>query len=114
MAITPDWEGRQGDTEKAFPFVCRDANGPVDISTATDVKFHMTKKVGQMALINADATDVDYAHGEGRYEWADGETDDLLGFYYAEIQVTFPSGKVRTFPEAKDEYAILYFSKQIA
>lgn len=112
--LTPDWTGRQGDTAKPFPFICQDTNGVVDISSATAVKFHLAKKPGQLAVIDALATDVDYANGEGEYDWAAGETDDFIGFYYAEIEVTWATGKPRTFPEGDNEYAILFFSRQLA
>lgn len=119
MALTPDWIGRQGDTAKPFPFVCQDALGPVDISTATSVEFHLARKPGVVALVVGECADVDFSVGEGEYQWAAGETDDLVGFYYAEIQVTWANGKPRTFPEGidaqkHDDYAILYFSRQLA
>lgn len=119
MALTPDWIGRQGDTGKPFPFVCQDANGPVDISSAVHVMFHLARKPGVTALIDSECVNVDYSVGEGEYQWATGETDDLLGFYYAEVEIEWPDGTFRTFPEGvdaqkRDKYAILYFSRQLA
>lgn len=114
--LTAQWVGRQGDTQKVFPFICQDSLGTVDISdaVASARKFHLSKKPGATAVINAETEDVDYANGEGQYQWADGETDDLIGFYYAEVEVTFLDGRTRTFPEGDDEYAILFFSRQLA
>lgn len=114
--LTPDWTGRQGDTQKVFPFICQDALGPVDISNsvASARKFHLSKKPGLAPEINAETEDVNYVVGEGQYQWATGETDDLIGFYYAEVEVTFLDGRTRTFPEGDNEYAILFFSRQLA
>lgn len=112
--LTPDWTGRQGDRAKPFPFICKAGGIAQDISGATSVKFHLSRKPGQLVVIDAEATPIDYTVGEGQYDWKVGETDDLIGFYYAEVEVTDPVLGPRTFPEGDGEYAILFFSRQLA
>lgn len=119
MAVTPDWTGRQGDTAKTFDFVCQDTNGPVDISTADAVKFHLTKSVGKPPVIDADCVIIDDGslplRGKGKYVWNPGETDDLVGVYYAEVEVQRAGDDAPlTFPDGEGAYAVLEFSKQIA
>jgi len=115
---TPNWTGRQGDRAKPFPFTCEDANGPVNISTATAVKFHLSQGPGRTALINAACTVIDDGtlglRGMGEYRWAPGDTDDLVGLYMAEIEVTFATGLPLTFPDGKGAYSLLEFSKELA
>lgn len=106
---------RQGDTSEAFPFTCSDSNGAVDLSSATDVVFHLsTRPKAGTTVIDAAASVTNGSAGEGEYRWADGETDDLLGKYYAEVEVTFGDGKIRTFPNGKGVYVTIEFSEQLA
>ena len=125
MATTYDWTGRQGDTEKLFEFTCADANGRVDLSGALAVRFHLAKAAGKPIIIDADATVLDDGtgsqdiasgapQGDGQYEWLPTETDDLIGAYVAEIEVTMADGKPLTFPDGDNAYSHLFFSKQLA
>jgi hypothetical protein len=106
---------RQGDTSEAFPFTCADANGPENLTTALAVVFHLsTRPKSGTTVINAAAFVTNGAAGEGEYRWAAGETDDLLGKYYAEVEVTRSDGTTRTFPNGKGEYVTIEFSEQLA
>lgn len=116
MTDLVDFTIRQGDTAPIFEFTIEDANGPVDL-TGSDLKFHLSQAPGKTALIDAAAivdSDQTTNKGKGSYEWVTGDTDDLFGKYYVEVEVTFPDGKVRTFPNGHNDYALIEVTRQLA
>lgn len=78
-----------------------DANGPVDLTTAVQVKF-IAK--GVSVTVTGTCSIIDATNGVIQYQWAAGDTgtpDD----YEVEFEVTWPSAKVQTFPN--DSYKSL-------
>lgn len=73
------------------------AQGPVDLSSATSVKFIMKAGVGGTIVVNAPAVIVTPASGVVRYDWLTADTA-TPGDYTAEWQVTWAGGKQQTFP----------------
>lgn len=72
-----------------------DADGPVDLTGAT-VKFLMQDLQGNQ-VVDASATITNASQGKVEYNWVSGDVD-TAGEFEAEFEVTFSSGKVRTFP----------------
>lgn len=70
---------------------------PVDLTSATGVKFIMKAVVGGAITVNSPAVIVTPASGVVRYDWAAADTA-LPGDYTAEWQVTWAGGKQQTFP----------------
>lgn len=97
-------EFKTGDTSPDITGTVTDANGPVNISTATALKFIAVSgaKVITGAAVNLDIGDVP-TRGKWRYVFT--ATDlNTVGDFEAEIEVTFPGGpptKITTFPNAK-------------
>jgi hypothetical protein len=76
---------------------CEDANGPVDLTTASSVRFLMGLSGSATNKVSAAATFVDRPNGIVKYTWAGTDTD-TAGDYDAEFEVTWPGTKPETFP----------------
>ena len=85
-----------GDTAPDIEAILSDTNGPVDLTGCTIV-FRMSPDGGGNVLLEASATIVDAAAGHVKYSWQTGDTD-TASTNKAEWKVTFPSGKIATFP----------------
>ena len=87
---------KQGDTLPVLIRGLNDANGPIDLTAATAVQFHMKSggvlKVDAACSITAPATT-----GVVQYDWIIADTD-TIGVYLTEFQVTFTDGTVLTVP----------------
>jgi hypothetical protein len=77
--------------------VCEDANGPVDLTTASSVKFLMGLPGVTTNKVSAAATFVDRPNGVVKYSWVSGDTD-TAGEYEGEFEVMWPGTKPETFP----------------
>lgn len=88
---------KRGDTRHAIKAILRDASGdPVDL-TGCSVKFVMAP-LSRPATVCREPHIENAKNGEVWVVWAPGETDKS-GIYRAEFKVTYPDGRVETFPE---------------
>ena len=88
---------KQGDTLPSLDAVLKDSKGtPVDLTTATAVRFDLRRSEGGTLLGGAAALRGGVAGGV-RYNWAPADTT-IAGIYNGEFVVTFPGGKEETFP----------------
>lgn len=102
-----DFKIKQGDTLESIFFTLKDATGtPVNL-TNSSLKFHMKKQGSNTPKVDAAAAIVNAALGEGRYDWVAGDTD-TDGVYLAEVEVTFISGDIETFPNTKNLVIQIY------
>lgn len=89
------------DTWPPVRFTLSDANGPVDLSTATTVKMILkgTANTGAVTITGTCVPDPDQTanKGKGSYTWATGDTDNP-DTYNAEFEVTWGDGTIETFP----------------
>lgn len=65
---------------------------PIDLSTATAVKFAMRPHRGGANKVDAAGTVVSAAAGTVKYQWIGTDTD-TPGLFRAEWQITWPAGK---------------------
>jgi BppU N-terminal domain len=72
--------------------------GPVDLTSATSVKFLM-RNADKVMVINNTMQVINASQGMVRYLWADGDTD-VIGSFKAEIEVIWPGSLPQTFPAA--------------
>ena len=101
---TPQW--KTGDNHPPISGVVKDAAGaPVNISTAVSVRFVSRLKTAPNtvitgAAINDDIGDVP-TRGKWHYVWSAALVD--AGEYETEIEITWPSSKIETYPSDKEE-----------
>jgi hypothetical protein len=97
------WVIKKGDTGKILRAQLRDSAGPVDL-TGCLVRFLM-RPVGANSpasnKVDAPAALVTPLTGEVKYEWLPVNID-TVGDYYAEFEVTFPTGNIMTWPTMRD------------
>lgn len=74
----------------------RNANGTAVDLTGSSVRMLMCNSRG-LLKVNAPATVTTPASGVVRYDWIAGDTN-TAGLFRGELEVTFPSGKIETFP----------------
>lgn len=90
----------QNDTAPPIESTLRDEGVPIDLTNATNVRFHMEDKynrvvveddvTGRVSVTNHDLARVEYA-------FAPGDTTDV-GDYTAEWEVVYDDGTSETFP----------------
>ena len=90
-----DFTFKQGDRIPALNVTLRDANGDVDLTTATSIRFQMEKKGVRERVI--DSTSVTIVNPPGTdgivtYQWQLADTDDW-GLFRGLFVVTFPAGE---------------------
>ena len=88
---------KQGDLVPALTATLMQAVGtaaavPIDLTTASGVKFAMRTRNGDTLKVDAAATIVTPSAGTVKYQWVGTDTD-TIGFYDAEWQITWPAGK---------------------
>lgn len=98
----PDFWMKQGDTGPVLRRQMLDAQGDaVDLTSATDVEFHMRYEGSTVVLVNDAATpDPDQVTNTGyiEYAWAPADTADVVGTVEAEFTATLADGTIVTFP----------------
>jgi hypothetical protein len=97
---------KQNDTRPLFVVVLKDDFGeeteaPVNLTTAGGTAFfNMRAKAGGAVKISrGTALVTNAAAGEVTYSWLPADTD-TAGEYEAELEVSWPSSKVETFPNS--------------
>ena len=88
---------KQGDLVPALTATLMQAVGtaaavPIDLTTATGVKFAMRNRTLGTIKVDAACTIVSAIAGTVKYTWVGTDTD-TIGFYDAEFQITWPAGK---------------------
>lgn len=91
-----DFEIGQNDLLPVFAFTVTQDGAAVNL-TGASVMFHMRPQGSTVVKVNAAAVITGVATGQGEYRWIDGDTD-TSGTFIAEVEVTFSSGKMQTFP----------------
>ena len=86
---------KQHDNWPPLDAVLSDADGPMNISGAT-VKLIL---VGKTVTITGNCSLVSETGGQVRYTWANGDLA-VAGDYNGEFEITFPTGKIETVPNA--------------
>lgn len=92
-----DFEIGQNDLLPELEFTLTQAGVAVNLAGST-LMFHMRPQAaGAVVKVSAAAAIVNAATGQGKYSWIDGDTD-TPGTFIGEVEVTFASGKMQTFP----------------
>lgn len=90
----------QNDTAPPISSRLTDSGEVVDLSDASNVRFHMEDKF-ERVVVDDDLTGrvniVDSGLGEVEYVWGSDDTKNV-GSYKAEWQVLYDDGKIETFP----------------
>lgn len=77
------------------PFIARDANGDAINLTDSTVLFKMALRGSTINKISTACTVTSASQGRCKYTFTGTDTD-TSGFYNAELQITFGSGKIIT------------------
>lgn len=88
---------KKGDLLPEIQGTCEDANGPIDLTNATGVRFLMGLTGSTTNKVAAAATFVDRPSGVVKYTWTGTDTDTVAD-YDGEFEVTWPGSKPETFP----------------
>ena len=89
---------KRGDTRQIIKAVLGNDGVPVNLTGAT-VRFLMSRYQTGALVINRAAHIEDATGGKIWFVWLAGDTN-TAGLYQAEFEVTFPDGKVETYPNA--------------
>lgn len=99
--MDPRYRVKRGDVPGVLRGTCSDAAGPVDLSSATEVRLLIRGRASGVAKVSAPVTVLDDGTLEtrGRWErpWA-GPDLDTAGTFDVEVQATWPDGTRLTFP----------------
>lgn len=87
----------KGDTLPLLTATLSDANGPINLTVATGVKFQMRLPGASTLKVNANATVVNPTAGQVSYTWAGADTD-TTGLYVGWFLITFPGPKTMEAP----------------
>lgn len=111
MSTALVWEAKRGDTGPVFRAQCLDDTTPVNLTTATGVKFLMQNDAGTV-VVNAAMIKDDQTASPGWVRRSWGPTDlAVAGRYRAEVEVTWGDGTTTTFP--RDSYVTVVVTPDI-
>ena len=90
---------KQNDRRPYLEFQLLEADGttPLDVSGADQVTFIMRKSGSEEPEVNAACTEIDWVLGQGLYEWAEGDTQEV-GTFQAEWEILWPGDERQTVP----------------
>jgi len=96
------WELVTGDNKPDMEFtITNQQTGAAIPLTGHTVNFYLRKVAGDGSIVNTGhtaCTHTDATNGVTKYEWADDDLDDD-GDYEGEIEITYSSGKIQTYPK---------------
>lgn len=92
-----DFSLKSGDTWPPVDATLSDANGAINLTTATSVKFVMAPTGGGGPTVNSVCTITNAALGQVRYVWVSPNTD-TSGTYKVEFEILWSDGKIGTVP----------------
>ncbi len=104
---------RQGDTAPPISSRLSDENGYVDLTNASNVRFHMQDEFERVVVeddITGRVNIVDGSTGHVEYAWSTSDTT-RVGSYRAEWEVLYDDGGVETFPV--DGYINVEITEQV-
>lgn len=93
----PDFTIKANDRLPSIQATLSSGGAPLNLTTATGVKFIMKTKTGNTIKVNGVATIVTAASGVVRYDWLAVDTA-TPGEYVAEWEITWTGGKKQTVP----------------
>lgn len=94
---------KQNDTRPILQVQLTDNNAPINLTSATGVKFIMRQQGSQgTPKINAACTFVDRTTGQIAYTWVTSDTN-ANGLYDGEFEITWSDGGVETIPNDKPD-----------
>jgi hypothetical protein len=102
---------RQGDTKPLLIATLKDANGVIDLSTASNAHFHMKDARG--GALDAPAVIASGIGGQVRYDWAVGDTANK-GDYEAEFLINWAGGAIQRVPNNKEDKLIVRIYEKLA
>lgn len=99
-----DFSIKQNDTGPPLEAVLSDAEGPIDLSTATSVKLLLRgqKRIGAVTVSGV-CTIVTPLLGEVKYTWVPADTI-VADLYLAEFEIQWADGTIWTIPNDKYFY----------
>lgn len=104
---------KQGDTYPSVTATLKDANGPVDLSSAESILFVASLQgynANGLEPISRPAEVVEAEAGQVEYHWQEGDTE-RYGRYLVEFKVTWSGGGVESFPSSS--YDVLEIKRGI-
>lgn len=106
-----DFYIKQNDTSPVLLATITDADGPVNLTSAS-VTFYMARAVGSVKTVIASgaATITNATAGQVSYTWA-GDDTAISGIHIAEFEVVFADASKETFPN--DGYILIHITPDI-
>lgn len=92
-----------GNLAPSITYQVTSSGAPVDLTTATGVRFRMRPMGSNSLKVDAPATVVSAAQGQLRYDWVSNDVD-TAGIYLVWWVVTWPGGKTQDVYEAVIEF----------